>query len=319
MSEFVNTGIKLIAQFYDNDENHIRSFQHSFPRIESILIDDTIPNERLLVSNSIEYLAKDGVLRPMIYPASFLSENNNYAKYIGGDGGETIMPCRGITIEMIKNIERTYQLPAENKFIFFDWDRTISVVEGILCPKKDKRFNQYNFKYNEIIKYLIGSEERINSLKSMYQTLISNNTKVFIVTNNKMASEQEDVNRSEFLKLIQEIFPNFPDKHLIASYDYGGNKVTALEATRTLNNGTNLKKLCNTLFQREIGPIQPVSFGGKKSDKVLRKPSKTQVNPSKKDKKKKNVESKKSDKVLSNLVKPSVSPPKKDKKIIKSK
>lgn len=294
MSELISTYIKLIAQFYDNDENHIRSFQNSFPKIESILINDAIPNERLSVSNNTEYSKLNGVLRTRIYPGSFSSENNNYAKYIISDGGETIMPCCGITIEMIENIKKTYQVPSQNKFIFFDWDRTISVVEEILCPKKYNTYNQYNFKYDEIIKYLIGSEERIESLRSMYQTLISNNTQVFIITNNKIASKKENVNRSEFLELIRIIFSNFPDNHIISSYDYNCDKVVALKQTKILSNGTNLKNLCDTLFQREIPQINTFLSGGKKTNK---KEVKSKKNDKRSDKKsdKKKVKSKKSD------------------------
>jgi hypothetical protein len=44
--------------------------------MESILVDDTIPNQRLGVNTYKEYLALPGILRNKIYPKSFNKQIN---------------------------------------------------------------------------------------------------------------------------------------------------------------------------------------------------------------------------------------------------
>jgi hypothetical protein len=239
----------LIAQFYDNDIRHISNFQWNFPKIESILVDDTIPNQRLNVKSYTEYLALPGISRTKIYPKSF-DKTNKYAQY-KIDIGQNAMPSCGITDNTIQNIIETYQYPAKYKYIFFDWDKTLTGLEDFASPLMGYKYGKHILNsYYDIMEYLIGTKEKINLYKKMYKSLIKNNTKVFILTNNKIASKINNVgNRKEFLQLIEIIFPNFPEDHLISGYDYEYNKVDALKGT-ILNDGTKLDDVCNNLFMQ---------------------------------------------------------------------
>ena len=52
-----NIRSSIIAQFFDNEIHHIAKFQSILPGIESIHIDDTTPNEKLVVDNYAQYLS----------------------------------------------------------------------------------------------------------------------------------------------------------------------------------------------------------------------------------------------------------------------
>lgn len=209
-----------IARFYDNSEDNIINFQKNLPIVKSILVNDSIPNERL------QNIVND----PKIYPSSF--ENNKFAIYNLSEGGEIITPSRGLTIYMIYDIIITYQQKALHKYLFLDWDRTISVTEGFICPYKPELFRDHGIdNYEDILEYIVGGKERVNLLRNMYITITNNNTKVFIITNNGSSSKNNKGNRPEFLKIIQLMFPNFPEENLISSYDFHGDKVISLKET----------------------------------------------------------------------------------------
>jgi hypothetical protein len=159
------------------------------------------------------------------------------------------MPSCGITDNTIQNIIETYQNPAKYKYIFFDWDKTLTGIHDFESPLMEHKYGKHIFNsYYDIMEYLIGSKEKINLYKKMYKILIKNNTKVFIITNNKIASKINNIDdRKEFLQLIEIIFPNFPEDHLISGYDYEYNKIDALRNT-ILNDGTRLNDTCNKLF-----------------------------------------------------------------------
>ena len=221
--------INLIAQFYDNDIKHISDFINNLPNIESIHVDDTVPNEKLNVLNYNEYLALNN--RTRVYPNSF-PKNNKYALLNTINGETTAMPTVGINNIMIKSIIKNYKIKADYKFIFFDWDRTLSVIEGIIYPSFPNKFIKYNIEYDHVLEYLIGSKARINKLKKMYLKLIENNVKVFILTNNCISSKNNSIgNRPEFLNLIRRLFPDFLDNHLISGCDFKFNKINALKST----------------------------------------------------------------------------------------
>jgi len=233
--------MNLIARFYDNDQFNITKFQERLPMINCILVDDSLPNERLHnIKNKVYYnFVQNG---RKLYPNSF-GKDNKYALYTLTEGGEIVMPSRGLTKDMINDIIVAYQQPALNKYLFLDWDRTISVIEGFICPYYPDLFINHDIdNYNDILEYIIGGEERINLFKLMYKILIDNNTKVFIITNNATASKYEKGNRPEFLQLIRIIFPEFPEEHLICSYDFDSDKVSGLRGT-ILQDGTYLNDL----------------------------------------------------------------------------
>lgn len=101
----------------------------------------------------------------------------------------------------------------------FDWDRTLSVVEGLTIPldylTTDDVVNKF---VEDISQYILGGKWRMGMLKYMYTNIIASGIIVVILTNNRSANPNSK-KRPIFLKIIQTIFPGFNDANLLCASD----------------------------------------------------------------------------------------------------
>ena len=135
---------------------------------------------------------------------------------------------RGFSKEHMAMVDRTLVL---------DWDKTVSVVEGIRMPWGHYTFEDIGFPLEAVCHAILGGHARIALLKSFFKRT---KVKVIIVTNNPSAcpisqtpyvfgDDTTSYNRPEFLRLIRFIIPTFQDRNLIASHMYHGIKSKALK------------------------------------------------------------------------------------------
>jgi hypothetical protein len=117
-----------------------------------------------------------------------------------------------------------------HKTVFFDWDQTLSMMEGIyaLYPL------QYNVTYREMAEYYTGGSKRLNHLNAMYTELTLSGVEVYILTNNPLCECRaivRDFHRyglppvndglpsltggTLFQKIIHEVFPGLPVNHIV--------------------------------------------------------------------------------------------------------
>ncbi len=176
---------------------------------------------------------------------------NIYAKYVYKFMGEHIMPCVGITDDHINNIIEWSYNNNVDKYIFFDWDRTITVVEGIIIPKLPSTYSTYGIDIEDVLNYLLGGNERKENLKNMFNILGNNNVKIYIITNNDSALKINDNKKSKrinFINLIKQLIPTFTDNNLICSFNHKtvnlsgklkSNKAKALNQNRHRDNLPN--------------------------------------------------------------------------------
>jgi hypothetical protein len=119
--------------------------------------------------------------------------------------------------------------------LVLDWDKTLSVVEGIRMPWGNYTFEDIGFPLEAVCHVILGGHARIALLKSFFK-----HVNVVIVTNNPCACPPSQTpyvfgddpacyNRSQFLRLIRYIIPSFQEKNLIASHMYHGIKSAALK------------------------------------------------------------------------------------------
>ena len=154
--------------------------------------------------------------------------------------GETIN--EGINHAHLLDLTKWIEANPKGVDIIFDWDRTLSCVEGIVggllidanVPKLDT------------LMYLVGGEARFKYLKAFFEKIALNpNVKVYILTNNTLvcndinnASIDPDVKnsvlefnnktidhtkmtpRAHFLELIKLLIPQINDATLISTFDY---------------------------------------------------------------------------------------------------
>jgi hypothetical protein len=94
---------------------------------------------------------------------------------------------QGISIKEMKQIIKWSNKPSlKTRTVFFDWDKTISVCNGIFLPENtNKPYNFINdFSPLDIAQYLAGTKERFDSLQFMFFHLRKNEVDCKIFTNN---------------------------------------------------------------------------------------------------------------------------------------
>lgn len=161
---------------------------------------------------------------------------------------ETTLPNRGITNRQISDLmfwSLVYK--KEQKIIFFDWDRTISVLEGFFTINA-ARFNRIGLDGNAMMlaytKYILGGNTRFEKIRRLFAYLHSMQVDIYILTNNSSLINKSDPDKSpnllniqKLLEIIHFIDPLFNPQNLIvgASFDaqiQKSNKVVALQSLR---------------------------------------------------------------------------------------
>lgn len=212
MSAFASGGgeEEVPVIFFDNEIRNCKDMMRNVKNCTSIYVDDqTKPDE---YSSGNEYMEKQA------------TDGNIYALMTRKELGPEPHICKGITDEIILKqltpwIEKTQGV--ENRFAVFDWDRTISVVEGLAIPRgfPYKGIEEDKF-IADITSYVLGGELRILMLIHMFQNILEKDIEIVILTNNPsaMPTLQNMKQRETFLKMIKIIIPQFNPDNLLCSY-----------------------------------------------------------------------------------------------------
>ena len=269
--------------FFDDNPINIRDMVENIPNIRAILVDATNIKHRYIKKydemNPTKIATqpyKDGY---MTNAAFFNTETNKYtnkySEYVANPSrGEFHMPTEAITgfgSEIVINEEGDesmnafanntafiYTFIADNsisnnlKVVIFDWDRTLTSVEGWYpeffrdlysnytrdiedltdLPEPSREFYEITYKkaVADTARYLFGGANRERALINMFSFLHANNISVFIITNNTTASKLYIDNtgvdaRKIFLDMIKIVYPQFIDSHLISTYQGRGKRM----------------------------------------------------------------------------------------------
>lgn len=212
---------KSNVMFFDNDLNNFIGFNDSI----NIWIDDTIPNQILR-----DYDLKSTPTKiPFAKMVQQINKSNNqyinalvkYNKY------EKLIPVEGFTerhIDIVKKWINAHN-NAGNKndlYLLFDWDRTLSVCEGIIFMK-DEYINRY---YNgdskhhilpDILNLLIGGEERYDMLKKFFNEICDiQNLQILVITANPSA-QKSNVNYRNFFEMVKLLIPCLTQERFLCS------------------------------------------------------------------------------------------------------
>ena len=206
--------------FFDNDGKNLRDFDSnrdlkSMFNIINILVDDKTPNE--FCGDKTEPKSQK-----VEYMNHFQRFGNSYAQLTESNRGEPVMPSRGITeeqhTELLKNID---EIPGE-KIAIFDWDRTITVIEGMLNIPVHSMIP-------DMIVYLCGGDERLARLQEMFRELHGKRVEVFILSNNPSADKSNSEENFELFKQLLKILdPNMEKDHIIGCIRKINDKTTKL-------------------------------------------------------------------------------------------
>ena len=218
--------------FFDNDQTSVDDIATNVKDSIAIHVNDTLPNvliKGLPVpdSSSIneekkeydDYLVFYSKFYSKLYfnSLNFLYPDNTYINFLKKFNytKEPILPSNGMKDVHMAEVENWINRELPNpKIAVFDWDRTITVVEGGIFPLDNEPTQQALFKPIEIgdqVCYLLGGTERVEAIKKMFQSLTNAQIPIFINTRN-VASQDMKI---RFLKVIQNIIPTFTEDYLI--------------------------------------------------------------------------------------------------------
>jgi hypothetical protein len=238
--------------FYDDDfTGNIFPFRKNMNKLKSIHVPENKPYFQILQGNTDFY-----------YPMMFLKKykHNKYAQELvkGMTLKKSHNLCdecynvtgQGISIKEINNIIKWATRVNANKnnkikqkTLLFDWDKTISVCNGIFIPNNLSRvYDMKNhddklFNHTEMAQYFSGLIERFHALQLMFFHIRKNNINCHIFTNNGWGKcEKNDTpsrknNFEFFLKIVQVLDPQMKASDII----YGnGDKVETFKKNNYL-------------------------------------------------------------------------------------
>jgi hypothetical protein len=210
-------------RMYDNQLNIINQFLEFMPLMNVIQVCN-LPNIDIM----------KGDYNASLYSNIFLQLNpgNKFAKYLNLISHKEYGTTVGFNVKDILDLKEWIEMsPEENKIVIFDWDGTLSVIEGIIIPPNkvyEDIFEEYGITYKEIAEYYAGSRFRLNILRSLFNYLNYKNVNVFILTNNPIAAiEWNKLNdkkigpksRTNFYKVAKEFIPQLKEENILCGYE----------------------------------------------------------------------------------------------------
>lgn len=201
--------------FFDDMEINTEDVKRHFPSAECVLIDPT---------HSQPDLKHREEFRDNIYAQGETSTNINF----------------GFCEEHMAMVDAW--LPVENPYLVFDWDKTLSVIEGLGMPQAQawgKKYIINTYEGNgasieDAQVFVLGGHARVAMLREFFARVTAEpfHAKIVVVTNNNAACPfvpgELGRNRQEFLRFVRYIIPQFEEKDLVPSSLYSS-KGVALE------------------------------------------------------------------------------------------
>jgi hypothetical protein len=243
-------------RFYDNEETNWENDMSIFKdQIEFIHVNEYEPNILIssidappLDSSSLETKLATISERNRLFISGYIDywvrQNNTYALYLKEiitsnpvasneilkqDAWEGVLrigyPNNGLNIDDLL----VWSSSSSDKLILSDWDRTITVVEGMYFGPIDgtltSKVESGEIIMHDLLVYLMGGEERLAKVIDMFSILNENSVQIFILTHNRNASKNKwPKNRELYVKILQEIIPfksiEDIDAILFSSADY---------------------------------------------------------------------------------------------------
>jgi len=210
-------------RFYDNFNEMIKQFQKSKKYVEAILVSNK-PNQEIMHGSKNASLYTKLFLK--IYP------DNMFAKYLSRKNNKEIGTNIGFSRDDAINLSEWVKNPKiKTKIVVFDWDGTLSVIEGlVLPPTKDTTFElfKHGVTYKDIALYYAGTKTRLEGLKNMFAYLDEAGIEVFILTNNPIAARNwkklhdkgiNDFSRHNFYMVVKQFIPQIKLQNILCGYE----------------------------------------------------------------------------------------------------
>ena len=216
---------KYSIRFYDNQPDIIEQFQRSKKYIDC-----------RLVSGDRNQDVLNGRESPNKYISEFIKKNpkNTYALFLNHVNSMESHACVAFSKEDTTDLlSWASNRDIHHKYVLFDWDGTLSVLEGMVVPNREEYelFKSGEIKYNDAAIYFSGSKERFNMLKEMFKTLKRLGVHIYILTNNPVASDKKienddcsEYSKEYFHNISKQIIPGIKKEDILCGYESNGFK-----------------------------------------------------------------------------------------------
>ena len=194
------------------------------------MIDEKIPNKIVSDYYFNKYKYKPEILHKIqlqILFANMVQEinktNNPYInELVKNKMAETHMPVEGFTERHINIVKQWINAHGKENdlYLLFDWDRTLSVCEGIVYVNDKYIETLYPTKQNilpDILNLLIGSQERYDMLKSFFNEICEiPNLHILVITANPSA-QKSNINYRNFFEMVKLLIPCLTEERFLCS------------------------------------------------------------------------------------------------------
>jgi hypothetical protein len=174
------------------------------------------------------------------YPNLEMFDRNTYVEYndLRNTRSKNHRANTGVTKGDITRLEKWVKQNRKHPTIaIFDWDRTISVVEGVHFPQPPNTWSDFSIREKDVMLYLLGGKDRRKRMKEMFNFLYKENVEVFILTKNGACPTDY------FLDMVRLVAgQRFQEDHLICSSEYA-TKSEALKKNNEFNRVTKGDRL----------------------------------------------------------------------------
>jgi hypothetical protein len=213
LSQDVQTAI-----FFDNDIHKIKQVQKS---CGNLITGISVPESPGQFAVTLFEMGR--ILRGS-------SKALQYLNFLKTSTSETYEPYDSVSGIQQVHIDQANQWLGQTtgmrRAAIFDWDRTISMTEGIL-PFYDKT----KFSYEDWLCYLCGGDSRMEMLRSFMHLLDKNSVEIIILTNNGSCGDPAYPDRADIFKnLVDTLLQGIPYTLICSKYTADGHKGVAIKA-----------------------------------------------------------------------------------------
>lgn len=247
----------MIVRIYDDSQQYINEYKEKFGKLQNIeIIHVKITRTAVLDSsdNSLKIVTgtDDQITLPNMRYNKFVLQHSGYDDNDDNeltDLRDFVQKCTDESFEpeyvsegfnqnyiddLVSWIERNTLTP---KSVFFDFDRTISMIEELPSFIEN---NDQNFKIQTLVNYIFGTKTRRDTFKNMLNYLEEKSVKMYVVSNNNLC------NTDVFRDMINSIHTGL---HLLCGENKADNVNKVLLSSQQNNFGRN-KMISRTKFVR---------------------------------------------------------------------
>jgi hypothetical protein len=204
--------------FYDDDPTNIKQFRTTHKGVIAKLVADK-PNSLMKGYDSYYYAH----MFSKMYP------NNRFAKLILEEAPKNPEKTRhyritnekirsdfivkaGLTVKEMHKIALT-----KARTVIFDWDHTLSVLQGLrlwggTARSWTNNLNSEFYSLLEVAQFCAGTMERFHAMREMFASLRAQGTSIIILSNNGWATTQA---KEEFVKILQIYDPELKKEDVV--------------------------------------------------------------------------------------------------------